>query len=545
MEDKTLEQKANHLKELLESNRNFCIAITGEWGVGKTHFWKNIIEKQLGKKTVYISLFGKEHYREILEEIVLQVCEAQNKIIGKLAKIVNIVSNFAKITTSINVNLDSIFSMLKKSDFDNIIVCLDDIERKSDKLKMRDLMGLMVHLRDIKECDVVIMLNDEKLNDNKKPEKTQGDDKNKQNEDIDEFEIYEKYKEKCIDYIITIQKSYQASKEIVARAIQDSRLIELIPHEICLLGNLRSLKKILDAIKYFNERLNIAKKYSDEKYNDVIEKLYGTIYRESSYCTSKLFSTGKKPTIADALTSINNYIKEYWNDNILTEDSIKLIHNEFDRFEYYTNITSFENLLRRKYYEDGYSYDKFAEEAHDLLKKIDEKDSNNMGMQLDYLKLLATINEYFDSEKYGNVEKKNRKRIMKILANSYARDTEPYSDTKLYKILTNNNEQLRDELEGMIEDERHRVYNINQQANIPRKIKDIVEDLRPVFLEDLVSGFCDAVNASEVCEIVECLNKYKPLYGLLKEKNIDENKHGNIAKALKIFEEQRQVSKNN
>ncbi|HDX3473044.1 TPA: hypothetical protein ROD47_001788, partial [Campylobacter jejuni] len=48
--------------------------MNGPWGVGKTHLWKQV-EKKLSKvnkdkKVVYIDLFGKESYKQILEEIV-------------------------------------------------------------------------------------------------------------------------------------------------------------------------------------------------------------------------------------------------------------------------------------------------------------------------------------------------------------------------------------------------------------------------------------------------------------------------------------------
>ena len=36
--------KADRIIEILKDDKSVCIAITGEWGVGKTYFWKNYIQ---------------------------------------------------------------------------------------------------------------------------------------------------------------------------------------------------------------------------------------------------------------------------------------------------------------------------------------------------------------------------------------------------------------------------------------------------------------------------------------------------------------------
>ncbi|HEH5121258.1 TPA: hypothetical protein SG786_001577, partial [Campylobacter coli] len=108
------------IKNFLEDEENYSLLISGSWGVGKTYLWKEIeneinpkiIHKEnLWKKfksninflnykqhiritlmsiteyfnlcnyiknpnkqvknIVYVSLFGKEHYKEVLEEITL------------------------------------------------------------------------------------------------------------------------------------------------------------------------------------------------------------------------------------------------------------------------------------------------------------------------------------------------------------------------------------------------------------------------------------------------------------------------------------------
>ncbi|ECL0944044.1 AAA family ATPase, partial [Campylobacter jejuni] len=69
--------KIDNIANFLNKKSKKCLAINGPWGVGKTHLWKQI-EKKLSKvnkdkKVVYIDLFGKESYKQILEEIVFKI----------------------------------------------------------------------------------------------------------------------------------------------------------------------------------------------------------------------------------------------------------------------------------------------------------------------------------------------------------------------------------------------------------------------------------------------------------------------------------------
>jgi hypothetical protein len=62
------------------------------------------------------------------------------------------------------------------------IVCIDDLERKGKSLSMKDVLGLVAHLRDQKKCKVVLILNDDALAD-----------------DSDDKKAFTLYNEKVID----------------------------------------------------------------------------------------------------------------------------------------------------------------------------------------------------------------------------------------------------------------------------------------------------------------------------------------------------------
>lgn len=80
----------------------------------------------------------------------------------------------------INIDSDTIFSFLKKEDFNNIIVCFDNIERRSDNLSLKEILGLVNLLKEYKECSVVMIFHEDELKeqDNNSPIDNKKNDKN-------------------------------------------------------------------------------------------------------------------------------------------------------------------------------------------------------------------------------------------------------------------------------------------------------------------------------------------------------------------------------
>ena len=136
----------DRLIELLNSTQSFGIALNGKWGVGKTFFWNQLIEEKFSaKKTAYISLFGVETIQQIKNDLLLQIY-TQN---GFVKKIKDKVGSFKLYGMDISLAL----SWFEKKDFENVIVCFDDFERISDKLKLKDVLGLISELKEQKKCN--------------------------------------------------------------------------------------------------------------------------------------------------------------------------------------------------------------------------------------------------------------------------------------------------------------------------------------------------------------------------------------------------------
>ena len=71
------------LLKLINNKDSFAIALTGEWGIGKTRFWNNFYEENhtdLGvNKYSYVSLFGIDSIEALKFEIALSTHETTQK----------------------------------------------------------------------------------------------------------------------------------------------------------------------------------------------------------------------------------------------------------------------------------------------------------------------------------------------------------------------------------------------------------------------------------------------------------------------------------
>ncbi|TKI69300.1 hypothetical protein FCU45_07215 [Sulfurimonas crateris] len=222
------------LKELLKFEKAFGIAINGDWGVGKTFFWQELIKDNfVDEKIAYISLFGQETIQQIKNDLLLQVY-TQN---GFTKNIKDKIGSFKLYGMDISLAL----SWFEKKDFENVIICFDDFERMSDKLKLKDVLGLISELKEQKNCHVLMILNKGELKD----------------EDLS------KYKDKIIDYDFnyapTPEESYSLVKESL-KVFQDYPLEYFQKHNI---NNIRVIKRVINALNDYSFVEELVKEHKD------------------------------------------------------------------------------------------------------------------------------------------------------------------------------------------------------------------------------------------------------------------------------------------
>jgi FtsZ-binding cell division protein ZapB len=211
--------------------------LSGEWGIGKTYFWNAFKEDFLAeKKVIYISLFGKNSLEEIQAEVILQILEWKN---GD--------------TLNIPLPFSSMLSLLDKKEFKNILICFDDFERLSDKITLKDVMGLISQFKEQKESKVIIILNENELD--------------------GLSDIFALYKEKIVDYSLHYQPNQEEIFEALKEDLETITFCEpLVIYNFfkkIKLKNIRIMKQSLYYLGYFS--FIGAKEYHAEVINHFVE----------------------------------------------------------------------------------------------------------------------------------------------------------------------------------------------------------------------------------------------------------------------------------
>jgi hypothetical protein len=205
------------LSEFLRSEEPRVVALTGKWGRGKTFFWRRFLERQVaqrpqGPRYSYVSLFGLTDLsalKDALFESVVPFTEIGSKDGGE----VKLSESNSKAADSAWQRLSGLVSrtltggrklsglaetfpgvkdfgpFLKAAAFLSIrnqLICVDDLERRSSSLALKDVLGLLSFLREQRGCRVLVILNSDALS----------------KADRDEFDAF---REKVFDYEVSFE----------------------------------------------------------------------------------------------------------------------------------------------------------------------------------------------------------------------------------------------------------------------------------------------------------------------------------------------------
>ena len=130
------------------------------------------------------------------------------------------------------------------------IVCVDDIERRGDKLSIREVLGLVLHLKEQKKCKVIMILNDEKLE--------------------EEMQDFKTYFDKVVDVSLKFSPSAEECVQIALPSVSDTD--KLLAKSCVALGisNIRLIKKIERSVR--NVELLLAK-FDEQVLKQAVESL--------------------------------------------------------------------------------------------------------------------------------------------------------------------------------------------------------------------------------------------------------------------------------
>jgi hypothetical protein len=203
----------NVINAFLSDDDTSVLVLKGGWGVGKTYFWKNYIASRITNMDLnqiaysYVSLFGLNDIDSTRTKIFKNgiplksetemeaefdsSVNSQNKLlkfvpamkkytkdsIPKLGKLVGMGKDLPYLK-----EVASIITAVEHGLVKNYLVCFDDLERKGNKLTIRELMGLIDDLVIEKACKIIIVFNEASLTN--------------RNDDRKQFETY---REKIVD----------------------------------------------------------------------------------------------------------------------------------------------------------------------------------------------------------------------------------------------------------------------------------------------------------------------------------------------------------
>jgi nucleoside-triphosphatase THEP1 len=230
------------LVKLIETEKPCAIALTGEWGVGKTQFWNNFKKKYHDqfklRKYAYVSLFGIDSLESLKYEIAVKTHKADQSedrmqgaklLFNKALDTVDLSSIEGK-GLSLNIGKSLITSALS-SLVSNTVICIDDVERISDSLSLKDVMGLINDLKLEKNCQVIVILHDSKAN-----------------------EQFQEYKEKVLDEILVLDDNLDA----LENSITDKLALDVMQlfYRKIRIKNLRFYKKVFNNYRQIIENID-------------------------------------------------------------------------------------------------------------------------------------------------------------------------------------------------------------------------------------------------------------------------------------------------
>ncbi len=233
----------SEVRRFLQSTDPEVLCLRGNWGVGKTYSWNHFLKdaqdrNEIGfKRYAYVSLFGLKSLEELRFTIFENTLETTK--IGNSPNLDTLRDQFSSVSQAFGRKAVASLSMVPKLNqyapllqsisylsVTKTIICIDDIERRSNSLPIGEVMGLVSQLKDQKRCKIVLILNQGELGEPK------------------EQEAFDTYKEKVIDIWLDFEPSAEDCARIaLAEDSETNRLLS----EACIdlgISNIRLIKKI-------------------------------------------------------------------------------------------------------------------------------------------------------------------------------------------------------------------------------------------------------------------------------------------------------------
>jgi len=230
----TLKTTKDHLIQLLADPDNKVIALSGKWGTGKSHLWREVKAASNDvavKGALYVSLFGLRDMNQIKLKIVQSALPSAERHSAAWEKVRVGMEGARKVLTSLHKGfsaLDELALLAVPSLLKDKIIVLDDIERKHDKLSVDEVLGFIDEFTQQYEARFVLILNSDQL---------------------DDRGVWDTLREKVVDQEIRLSTSTSEAFAI-AIGLTPSTYEDCIRDaaERCSLTNIRIIRKVIKAV---------------------------------------------------------------------------------------------------------------------------------------------------------------------------------------------------------------------------------------------------------------------------------------------------------
>lgn len=176
-----IEQLLKVTTNFLENKfQNYAIAINGDWGSGKTFFWYNTITEKIKERKsipIYISVGGIENMEvfesKLLEALLLNINQdtGLKKFLKFFSGLIKFIPSYISslkgnprfiISLVKNIGIYCIDYYIKEKKCNNVVLCVDDLERT--ELKYEQLFSYLDSIIQRTQIKVIVLVNESPIN---------------------------------------------------------------------------------------------------------------------------------------------------------------------------------------------------------------------------------------------------------------------------------------------------------------------------------------------------------------------------------------------
>lgn len=170
---KEQENLVDGILNYLNMDSSGALMVTGPWGCGKSYFFEHFLFEKLRAKNfkpLRVSLFGLSSLSDLSKNIISEYADylTDNKILKKIAdggaNLVKFADKIKLPFVSDYLDLKGIFGSgkaLYKLLSEDVVICLDDLERAIEKYDINDLLGVINELVENQHLKVIVIANKE------------------------------------------------------------------------------------------------------------------------------------------------------------------------------------------------------------------------------------------------------------------------------------------------------------------------------------------------------------------------------------------------